>query len=312
MPKDHARKRRARRTARSAGSSYTSANAGTLHAHPAPVLITVSGAPFGVSRTADMSAASAAIAAGLADCEPCRASAMARLMLGDSLVLAVLAASLPQVPNRELSSITYIFCNDVQPHEYPPYTYDFTAGLGAVQRQSFLEDLVDIWTALIPHLSGDTGTDLTAMIINLTPAPPLDYRAGRTGFVPTPQGPFPALTLTSPNMTGSIEDLSERCGFPLYTWNTLPDVMDWVLQQHPVTLHPWGVRRVSRDGQNLTLGSGEHPAEATSEWTDAAQRAGSVLVLGLWSDGFESLIHAVQAQEIFTVRARLQPSTTRD
>ena len=49
MPKDHARKRRARRTARSAGSSYTSANAGTLHAHPAPVLITVSGAPFGVS-----------------------------------------------------------------------------------------------------------------------------------------------------------------------------------------------------------------------------------------------------------------------
>ncbi|KUM68068.1 hypothetical protein AQI84_38680 [Streptomyces griseorubiginosus] len=289
------------------GSSYTSANAGTLHTHPAPVLVTVSGAPFGVSRTADMSAASAAIAAGLAGCEPCRASAMARLMLGDSLVLAVLAASLPQVPNRELSSITYIFCNDVQPHEYPPYTYDFTAGLGAVQRQNLLEDLVGIWTAVIPHLVGDTGTDLTAVVIDLTPAPPLAYRAGRTGFVPTPHGPFPALTLTSPDMTGSIEDLSERCGFPLYAWDTLPDVTDWVLQQHSVTLHPWGVCRVSEDGQTLALGSVEHPAEATSEWTGAAQRAGSVLVLGLWSGGFESLIHVVQAQEIFAVRARLHP-----
>ncbi|MCZ4510017.1 hypothetical protein O3Q52_17785 [Streptomyces sp. ActVer] len=67
MSKDHARKRRARRTAQHTGSSYTSANAGTLHTHPAPTLVPVSGAPFGVAHTADMAAASVAIGAGLAE-----------------------------------------------------------------------------------------------------------------------------------------------------------------------------------------------------------------------------------------------------
>ncbi|MEV5910523.1 hypothetical protein ACWEGX_09735 [Streptomyces chartreusis] len=257
-----------------------------------------------------MFAASAAIAAGLADCEPCFASAMARLMLGDSLVLAVLAASLPLVPNQEFSPVTHTFWSEVQPHGNHPYTYAFTAGLKAVQRQHFLEDLVDIWTSVVPHLGGGgrtlTGPELTLLYVDLSPAPPSAYKAAETGFVPTPHGPFPALTLASPDMTGSIEDLAERCGFPLYAWDTLPDLTDWALQQHPATLHPWGVRCIRHDGHSLTLGSPEHPAEATSEWIDTAQRAGSVLVLGLWSGGFTSLIHGVQAQEIFAVRARLQ------
>ena len=309
MSKDHARKRRARRTAQNAGSSYTSANAGTLHTHPAPTLVPVSGAPFGVPHTADMTAASASIGAGLADCDPCRASAMARLMLGKPLVLAVLAASLPLVPNREFSTVTHVFWEEVQPHAHHRYTYVFTAGLGAVDRQNFLEDLIGIWTMVVPHLGGGgrtlTGADLTSMIIDLAPAPPPVYRAGLTGFVPTPQGPFPALTLASPDMSGSIQELAERYGFPCYAWDTLPDVSSWILQQHSVTLRPWGVRQ-GEGRQNMTLGSAEHPAEATSEWIDAAQRAGSVMVLGLWTGDLTSLIHAVQAQEIFAVRARLE------
>ncbi|GGY72137.1 hypothetical protein [Streptomyces xanthochromogenes] len=105
-------------------------------------------------------------------------------------------------------------------------------------------------------------------------------------------------------MSGSIQELVERYGFPCYTWDTLPDVSSWILQQHAVTLRPWGVRQRGQPG--LTLGSVEHPAEATGEWLDAAQRAGSVMVLGLWTGDFTSLIHAAQAQEIFAVRARLE------
>ncbi|MFJ8637247.1 hypothetical protein [Streptomyces sp. NPDC093568] len=310
MTKDHARKGRARRTARRTGSSYTSANADTLHVHPAPTLIPVSGTPFGVPGTADMSAAAAAIAAGQADCEWCLASAMAMMMLGDSLVLAVLAASLPLVPNEGFSPVTHVLWSEVQPHANHPYTYVFVDRLTAAHRQNLLDDLVDIWTRVVPHLGGGgrtlTGPDLTSLIIDLTPAPPSVYQAAQTGFVPTPQGPFPALTLTSPDMSGSIEELAERYGFPLYVWGTLPNVSTWVLQQHPKTRHPWGVRQASRVGRYLTLGAPKHPADATSEWLEAAEQAGSVMVLGLWGGGFGSLVHAVQAQEIVAVRSPLQ------
>ncbi|MEV0743210.1 hypothetical protein AB0I51_46510 [Streptomyces sp. NPDC050549] len=89
-----------------------------------------------------------------------------------------------------MSTVTHVFWDEVQPHAHHPYTYVFTAGLGAVDRQNFLEDLISIWTMVVPHLGGGgrtlAGADLTSMIIDLAPAPPPVYRAGRTGFVPTP------------------------------------------------------------------------------------------------------------------------------
>ncbi|MEU3862674.1 hypothetical protein AB0F03_36090 [Streptomyces sp. NPDC028722] len=309
MTKDHARKRRARNAARSTGTSFTSANARIHHVHPAPTMIPVSGMPFGVPRTADMTAAAAAMGAGLADCESCLAFAMARLMMGDSLVLAVMAASLDDWLPEGAAAVTAIVWKDVRPRGNE-FLYAFIDRLRAVERQNFITDLVEIWTAVLSRLTRNrnmvTDSSLASVIIDLTPGEPPTYEAARTGFVPAPEGPFPALTLTSQDFTGSIEDLAERCGFPLYAWNTLPDISEWKLEQQPTTGLPWGVRRTRDDGCSLTIGSPQHRAEADEQWIDAALRAGSVLVLGLWGADFPSLVYAVEASEIFAVRAQLQ------
>ncbi|MGW2722354.1 hypothetical protein [Streptomyces sp. NPDC001492] len=307
MTKEHARKGRARRTARRTGAPYTSARAGTLHTHPAPILPPVSGKPFGISGRADMTAAAAAVGARLADCDPCLTSAVDRMTRDLPLVLAALAASLPVELGDGFTPTTLAFCQTVPRYGHHE-AYRFAAHLTEDELHDFITDLVDIWAYAIPQLIHlQTAGPLSSLIIDLTPPRPPFYVAAHTGFVPVPGGSFPALTLNSPDLTGTIDDLAERCAFPLYTWNTLPGITPWILQQHPDTHRPWGVSRSGTDTPAITIGSREHSADASDQWIQAAHRAGSVLVLGLWHREFSSIRASAEDHEIFAVRAQVQP-----
>ncbi|MEV5910513.1 hypothetical protein ACWEGX_09675 [Streptomyces chartreusis] len=308
MTKGHARKDRARRTARRTGASYTSARAGTVHTHPAPVLTPVSGKPFGASFTIDMTDAMAAIGARLADCEPCLASAVNRMTWRDPFVPLALAVSLPAELGEGFTPTTTAYSKTIPRYEYEE-AYLFVAYLEEDKLHDFISDLVDIWAFAIPRLiqNPQGGGHLDSLIIDLTPPRPPFYVAAHTGFVPVPGGSFPALTINSPDLTGTIYDLAERCGFPLYTWNTLPGIAPWILQQHPKTRRPWGVQSWGKDMPRLTVGSPEHSADASNQWIQAAHRAGSVLVLGLWHREVSSIRGSAEEHEIFAVRARVEP-----
>ncbi|MFF7903652.1 hypothetical protein ACFZCV_33575 [Streptomyces sp. NPDC007920] len=309
MTKGHARKDRARRTARRTGASYTSARVGTVHTHPAPVLPPVSGKPFGVPFTADMSDAAAAIGARLADCEPCLASAVDRMTWRYPLVPTALAASLPAELGEGFTPTTTAFCETIPRYAHEE-AYLFVAYLEEDELHDLITDLIDVWAWAIPRLTQNAqgGQPLDSLIIDLTPPRPPFYVAAHTGFVPVPDGSFPALTINSPDLTGTIDDLAERCGFPRYTWNTLPGITPWLLQQHPKTHRPWGVRSWGKDMPRLTVGSPEHSADASNQWTQAVHRAGSVLVLGLWHREVASIRGSAEDHEIFAVRARVQPA----
>ncbi|KUM68063.1 hypothetical protein AQI84_38655 [Streptomyces griseorubiginosus] len=307
MTKEHARKDRARRTARRTGTSYTSARSGTLHTHPAPILPPVSGKPFGISVTADMTAAASAIGARLADCDPCLTSAMDRMTGGLPLVPAALAASLPVELGDGFTPTTLAFCQTVPRYGHHE-AYQFVIYLEEDELRDFITDLVDIWAYAIPQLIHmQTAGPLHSLVIDLAPPRPPFYVAAYTGFVPVPGGSFPALTLSSPDLTGTIDDLAERCGFPLYIWKTLPGITPWILQQHPDTHRPWGVRWNGTDTPAVTIGSPECSAEAGAQWIQAARRAGSVLVLGLWHREVSSIRGSAEDHEIFAVRAQVQP-----
>ncbi|MFJ8637219.1 hypothetical protein [Streptomyces sp. NPDC093568] len=151
MTKDHACKDRARRTAHRTGASYTSARARTLHTHSAPTLPPVSGRPFGISVTADMTVAASAIGARLADCEPCLVSAVDRMTWGLPLVPAAMAASLPVELGDGFSPTTLAFCQTVPRHGHHE-AYRFVIYLEEDELHDFITDLVDIWAYAIPQL----------------------------------------------------------------------------------------------------------------------------------------------------------------
>lgn len=249
----------------------------------------------------------AAIGARLADCEPCLASAVDRMTWRYPLVPTALAASLPAELGEGFTSTTTAFCATIPRYEHEE-AYLFIAYLEEDELHDLITDLIDAWAWAIPRLiqNAHGRRPLDSLIIDLTPPRPPLYVAAHTGFVPVPGGSFPALTINSPDLTGTIDDLAERCGFPLYNWNTLPGITSWILQQHPKTHHPWGVRSWGKDMPRLTVGSPERSADASNTWIQAAYRAGSVLVLGLWHREVSSIRGSAEDHEIFAVRARVQ------
>ncbi|WP_158693265.1 hypothetical protein [Streptomyces viridochromogenes] len=192
-----------------------------------------------------MTDAMAAIGARLADCEPCLASAVDRMTWRDPFIPMARAASLPIELGEGFTPTptTTAFSKTIPRYEHEE-AYLFVAYLEEDELHDFISDLVDIWAFAIPRLiqnaHGRTAGSLDSLIIDLTPSRPPFYVAAHTGFVPVPGGSFPALTINSRDLTGTIDDLAERCGFPLYIWNTLPGITPWIVQQHPKTHRPLG------------------------------------------------------------------------
>ncbi|MFE2736740.1 hypothetical protein [Streptomyces sp. NPDC059349] len=107
-----------------------------MHTHPAPVLPPVSGQPFGVSFTADMSDAAAAIGARLADCEPCLACAVDQMTWRYPLVPTA-AASLPAELGEGFTPTTTAFSKTIPRYEHEE-AYLFVAYL----EEDELHDLI--------------------------------------------------------------------------------------------------------------------------------------------------------------------------
>lgn len=141
------------------------------HTHPGPTVTTVPGATFGADHDADMSVVALLIAARIADCNPCEKKLTARILKGDQLVLAGLAASLPPLPPHDIRVGT----STVYPLLRSRSGSMILGIIGAMPqsaRADLLADTVDYWSGKMPRRA-----DASSVVIELP-------EAGRAGGVP--------------------------------------------------------------------------------------------------------------------------------
>lgn len=163
------------------------------HTHPGPMVTGVPGAPFMADHDADMSLAAALIAARLADCEPCQKKLSARVLKGDQLVLAGLAASLPPMPPHDIREGT----STIYPVLRSRSGSMILGIIGAMPRPAradLLADAVDYWVAKMPL--EETGTpeqaDASSVVIDLpAPAGPEEFPNGIVEFRRMPRSDAP-------------------------------------------------------------------------------------------------------------------------
>lgn len=327
MPKDHARKKQARRAQRRSGASYTSAAAGTLHTHPTPDLSFLSGLPYSGGRPVDLDTAAALVAACRAGCRPCQESLFTHLLNGERArpTVALLAGFVLALWPRPISTSAAV----VAWHPLARAAHDSddgSAALAALEAmpseavEELLDEVLDHWA--LGGLGAETGSPVSLHILTLPndPDDPDDggdlntggQEAGQASYALTPgvietsHGPLPILVLIPESPGAGPQDLQRRCGWPIWDLTMLPaGDFSWRVRLEAATRSLSAIVRVDDEGfDDLVLWEAAEVVTLPADWFNLIDRTEQVLVCGSAAGVGPELQAAAQRGHLTAVIAR--------